>query len=65
MYIDTLKLTNFKRFESLELNLDEKINVFIGINGAGKTSILKSVVNGLGPLVFYWAESGLGHPNVA
>ena len=65
MYIDTLKLTNFKRFESLELNLDDKINVFIGINGAGKTSILKSVVNGLGPLVFYWAESGLVHPNVA
>ena len=65
MYIDTLKLTNFKRFESLELSLDEKINVFIGINGAGKTSILKSVVNGLGPVVYYWAGSGWVRPNVA
>lgn len=60
MYIDTVKLTNFKRFESLELHLDEKINVFIGINGAGKTSILRSIEFGLSLVADYWSMSRRG-----
>lgn len=63
MYIDTLKLTNFKRFESQELSLDEKINVFIGINGAGKTSVLRAITYGLGPLVNFWYQQGVASPN--
>lgn len=51
MYIDTVKLTNFKRFESLELHFDEKINVFIGINGTGKTSVLQAITYALNPFL--------------
>lgn len=38
--IQKLVLSNFKRFGHLELTLDDKLNVFIGDNEAGKSSIL-------------------------
>ena len=43
MYFKELKLTNFKNCSSAELSLSEKINCFIGLNGAGKTNILDAV----------------------
>ncbi len=43
MYFKELKLTNFKNCSSAELSLSEKINCFIGHNGAGKTNILDAV----------------------
>lgn len=33
-------LSNFKRFETLDLHVDEELNIFIGDNEAGKSSIL-------------------------
>jgi energy-coupling factor transporter ATP-binding protein EcfA2 len=39
--ITNLKLKNFTAFESLELAPSPGINVLIGVNGAGKTHILK------------------------
>lgn len=36
-----LKLTNFTAFESLDLELAERINVLVGENGTGKTHLLK------------------------
>lgn len=41
--IKKIKLTNFKRFESLTLNFDEKMNILIGDNEAGKSSILSAI----------------------
>jgi len=43
MVIDKIFLTNFRNYESLELTLNPKVNIFIGKNAAGKTNILESI----------------------
>lgn len=42
-YIKKLKLENFKRFKSLEVNFDQGINTIIGDNESGKSSILQAI----------------------
>ena len=41
--ITKLKLLNFKRFETFEVTFDDKINILIGDNEAGKSSILTAI----------------------
>ena len=43
MFLKKLLLTNFKNCEQAELKFSEKINCFIGNNGAGKTNILDGI----------------------
>ena len=43
MKVKNLKLTNFRNYHSLELDLNPGINIFIGENGVGKTNILESI----------------------
>ena len=43
MYLKKLSLNNFKNYIKTELNFSEKINCFIGDNGAGKTNILDAI----------------------
>jgi len=43
MYLQNLKLINFKNYQKAELNFSEKINCFVGDNGAGKTNILDAL----------------------
>ena len=43
MRIERLKLTNFRNYLNLEINLNPAINIFIGNNGEGKTNILESI----------------------
>ena len=43
MYLHQLKLANFKNIEEAEFAFSDKINCFIGLNGAGKTNILDSI----------------------
>ena len=43
MYIKKLKIKSFRNIEELELNLNKNINIFIGNNAQGKTSILESI----------------------
>ncbi|KXS50963.1 MAG: ATPase [Marinobacter sp. T13-3] len=40
MYIHNLTLQRFRGAQDLSLELDDKLNVFVGMNGAGKSSIL-------------------------
>lgn len=40
MHIHNLTLQRFRGAQDLPLNLDDKLNVFVGMNGAGKSSIL-------------------------
>jgi predicted ATP-binding protein involved in virulence len=40
MHIHKLKLDRFRGAQNLPLELHEKLNVFVGMNGAGKSSIL-------------------------
>ena len=43
MVLENIKLINYKNFEALDLDLDAKINCFIGNNGVGKTNILEAI----------------------
>lgn len=43
MFIKTIKIKNFKQFKNLDLNLNPKRNIFIGENGAGKSSIIEGI----------------------
>ncbi|MFC5543057.1 MAG: DNA replication/repair protein RecF [Bacilli bacterium] len=43
MIIERLQLTNYRNYESLNLEFSPKINVLIGENAQGKTNILESI----------------------
>ncbi len=43
MYIDNLKIQNFRNYEYQEINLENKINIFYGDNAQGKTNIIESI----------------------
>ena len=43
MYLNKLTLSNFKNYVQADLDFSEKINCFIGDNGAGKTNILDAI----------------------
>lgn len=43
MRIHSVKLENFRGFKSFEQELSPRLNVFIGKNGSGKTSILDAI----------------------
>ena len=61
MYITNLKIKNFRAIENLELNLNKGLNVLIGENNSGKTSVidlLRLVFDkGNYPNEIYWQES--------
>lgn len=44
MNINRLILRNFRGIQKMELQLNERLNVFSGINGVGKSSILDAIV---------------------
>lgn len=43
MRIDRLQIEHFRLFEKIELSLDPGLNLLLGGNGAGKTSVLEAV----------------------
>lgn len=43
MYLNTLKIINFKNYEEQEMAFSDKINCFVGNNGAGKTNLLDAI----------------------
>lgn len=43
MRIDHLEIQNFCGFEQAEFNFSSRFNLLVGVNGAGKTSLLKAV----------------------
>jgi len=43
MKLSKIEITNFRCFETLSLNLQQDVNVLVGVNGAGKTTILDAV----------------------
>eukprot|EP00388_Colpodella_angusta_P022889 GDKJ01058505.1.p1 GENE.GDKJ01058505.1~~GDKJ01058505.1.p1 ORF type:complete len:446 (-),score=34.02 GDKJ01058505.1:1945-3282(-) len=48
MRIDKLEIENFKNYESVNVSFVSGINLFVGNNGSGKTSILEAVNVALG-----------------
>ncbi len=43
MILKSLSLINYKNFESVNFDFDDKINCFVGNNGVGKTNILDAI----------------------
>ena len=43
MEISSLKLLNFRNYESLELKFSPKVNIIYGQNGMGKTNIIEAI----------------------
>lgn len=43
MFIDEVKLKNFRGLGKVELNFDEHINLLVGVNGVGKSSVLEAM----------------------
>ena len=43
MYIESIELKDFRNYEYLNMNFDEKINIIYGDNAQGKTNILESM----------------------
>ncbi len=43
MWLESLGLVDFRNFTKQELNLDKKINLFIGDNAQGKTNIVEGI----------------------
>ena len=43
MFIESIKLLNFRNYEELHIDFSTKINCFSGKNGAGKTNLLDAV----------------------
>ena len=43
MYIEKIKLQNFRNYKELEINLNKNINIIYGNNAQGKTNILEAI----------------------
>lgn len=43
MFLERISILNFKNIAQAELNLDKRINCFVGENGTGKTNLLDAV----------------------
>ena len=43
MYIESIRLNNFRNYESLEMSFDQGTNILYGDNAQGKTNILEAV----------------------
>lgn len=43
MNIENIRLINFRNYESLNMNLNKNMNIFIGKNAQGKTNLLESI----------------------
>lgn len=43
MYINKIKLQNFRNYNEQEINFNENINIFYGNNAQGKTNILEAI----------------------
>jgi predicted ATP-binding protein involved in virulence len=52
MKIEHLELEGFRGFESADFDFHPKMNVLIGVNGSGKTSVLDALSSGLDYLLY-------------
>ena len=43
MHLETIKITNFKNYESANLTFSSQLNAFVGLNGTGKTNLLDAI----------------------
>lgn len=51
MRIKTIKIQNFRSVKDISIDLRENLNLFVGVNGSGKTTILDAIATSLSWLV--------------
>ncbi|MCT4616416.1 MAG: AAA family ATPase [Marinifilaceae bacterium] len=51
MYIENHKIHNYRGVNNVNFKLDSKLNLFVGVNGSGKTTILDSITIALSWLI--------------
>lgn len=44
MRLQSIKLSNYRNYESLELETPHMVNVFLGANAQGKTNLLEAIL---------------------
>lgn len=54
MVIKQLVIENFRAIEHLDINCSDRVNVFIGDNGAGKSTVLDAI-----NILYYWLVARL------
>lgn len=59
MRIDKIEIENFKLFDKVEFNFNAHFNLIIGINGSGKSSLLRALAVALGG----WANAYIKDDN--
>ena len=62
MKLAKVEITNFRCFETLTIPLRPDVNVFVGVNGAGKSSILDAIAIALYDIVAANGGSGKRQP---
>ena len=62
MKINSLKLQNFRCFEDITVELNPTLNVIIGNNGVGKTTVLDALAVGIGS--FFLGIESCSSPNI-
>ena len=50
MYLEKIHIENYKAIGKLDIDLKPGVNLLIGDNGAGKTSVLEGIAVALGGL---------------
>lgn len=43
MFLQTIKLANFKNYEAAKIDFSPRLNCFVGLNGMGKTNLLDAI----------------------
>lgn len=56
MIITKLEMSHFRGAQSLNLNLHERLNVLVGVNGSGKSSVLDAAA-----ILLSWMASSIKH----
>lgn len=59
MRLKTIRLKNYRCFNSLDVNLEQGLTVFVAENGQGKTAVLDAIACLLGRFVQSFAPQGL------
>jgi predicted ATP-binding protein involved in virulence len=60
MYVHKLTLEKFRGAGNLSIELDKRLNLFVGINGAGKSSVLDAVA-----ILLSWLVNRIKHANAS
>lgn len=62
MRIDSITIKNFKKFEKMTVEFNPQMNVIVGNNGAGKSSVLEAFAIGAGS--YFLGIDGIASPGI-